>query len=48
MWNGPELYESSDLSGREKLAVALMLQRASGNRFPDSEDGACWAARPRA
>ncbi len=37
MWNGPELYDSSDLSGREKLVVALMLQRASGNRFPDSE-----------
>jgi hypothetical protein len=47
MWNGPELYESSDLSGREKLAVALMLQRASGNRFPDSEDALLGSAAAR-
>jgi hypothetical protein len=39
MWNGPELYDAVDLSAREKLAIALMLQRSSGNRFPDSEDG---------
>jgi hypothetical protein len=39
MWSGPELYESTDLSPREKLAVALMLQRTSGNRFPDTEEG---------
>jgi hypothetical protein len=39
MWNGPELYDATDLSEREKLAVALMLQRASGNRYPDTEDG---------
>jgi hypothetical protein len=38
MWNGPELYDSIDLSPREKVVVALMLQRASGNRFPDNED----------
>jgi hypothetical protein len=39
MWNGPELYDATDLSEREKLSVALMLQRASGNRYPDTEDG---------
>jgi hypothetical protein len=39
MWNGPELYDAADLSEREKLAVALMLQRTSGNRYPDTEDG---------
>jgi hypothetical protein len=39
MWSGPELYDSQDLSVREKLAVTLMLQRSSGNRFPDTEDG---------
>jgi len=38
MWNGPELYDSIDLSASEKVVVALMLQRASGNRFPDNED----------
>ncbi len=39
MWNGPELYDTVDLSAREKLAITLMLQRSSGNRFPDTEDG---------
>jgi hypothetical protein len=39
MWSGPELYDARDLSAREKLAVALMLQRSSGNRFPDTEEG---------
>jgi hypothetical protein len=39
MWNGPELYDATDLSIREKLTVALMLQRASGNRYPDTDDG---------
>jgi hypothetical protein len=39
MWNGPELYDATDLSVREKLTVALMLQRASGNRYPDTDDG---------
>jgi len=39
MWNGPELYDAPDLSAREALAISLMLQRASGNRFPDSEEG---------
>jgi hypothetical protein len=37
MWNGPELYDVPDLSSRELLAISLMLQRSSGNRFPDSE-----------
>jgi hypothetical protein len=39
MWSGPELYDARDLSGREKLAVTLMLQRSSGNRYPDTESG---------
>lgn len=39
MWSGPELYDSRDLSTPEKLAVALMLQRSSGNRYPDTEEG---------
>ncbi len=39
MWSGPELYESVDFTAREKLTIVLMLQRASGNRFPDREDG---------
>jgi hypothetical protein len=40
MWSGPELYDAKDLSEREKLAVTLMLQRSSGNRFPDTEESA--------
>ena len=39
MWSGPELYDAKDLSSREKLAVSLMLQRSSGNRYPDTEEG---------
>jgi hypothetical protein len=39
MWAGPELYQVSELSPRERLAVALMLQRAPGNRFPDDDAG---------
>jgi hypothetical protein len=38
MFNGPELYDTTDLSEREKLSVTLMLQRGSGNRYPDTED----------
>lgn len=49
MWAGPELYETSDFSPREKLAIDLMLQRLPGNRFPDSDEsvmsGAASAAR---
>jgi hypothetical protein len=37
MWNGPELYDATDFSPREKLAIDLMLQRLPGNRFPDSD-----------
>lgn len=37
MWNGPELYNATDFSPRERLAVGLMLQRRPGNRFPDSD-----------
>jgi hypothetical protein len=39
MFNGPEIYDLSDFSPRERLAVDLMLQRSPGNRFPDSDDG---------
>lgn len=35
MWNGPEIYGQFDYSPRERLAMALMLQRAPGNRYPD-------------
>ncbi len=45
MWSGPELYDTIDLSTREKLAVALMLQRSSGNRYPDTEEGVDAARR---
>ncbi|HXB54531.1 MAG TPA: hypothetical protein VN461_07085 [Vicinamibacteria bacterium] len=38
MFNGPEIYDLSDFSPRERLAVDLMLQRSPGNRFPDSDD----------
>jgi hypothetical protein len=39
MWSGPELYSSTDFSAPEKLAIALMLQRTPGNRFPDHDPG---------
>jgi len=35
MWNGPEIYGQFDYSPRERLAMALMLQRSPGNRYPD-------------
>ncbi|PYQ21260.1 MAG: hypothetical protein DMF79_08580 [Acidobacteria bacterium] len=35
MWNGPEIYNQFDYSPRERLAMALMLQRSPGNRYPD-------------
>jgi hypothetical protein len=35
MWNGPEIYSQFDYSPRERLAMALMLQRSPGNRYPD-------------
>ena len=39
MWTGPEIYSLVDYSSREHLAIALMLQRAPGNRFPDDGRG---------
>jgi hypothetical protein len=39
MWNGPEMYNTTDFSPRERLAIGLMLQRSSGNRYPDSDYG---------
>jgi hypothetical protein len=45
MWNGPEIYDLSDFSPRERLAVGLMLQRSPGNRFPDSDDGIASSSR---
>ena len=35
MWNGPEIYGQFDYSPRERLTMALMLQRTPGNRYPD-------------
>lgn len=40
MWNGPEIYNQFDYSARERLAMALMLQRTPGNRYPDDGRGA--------
>jgi len=48
MWNGPELYETTDFSPRERLAIDLMLQRLPGNRFPDSEETVVYTAAARA
>ena len=37
MWTGPEIYLRDDYSPRERLAIALMLQRFPGNRLPDDD-----------
>lgn len=37
MWPGPEIYLRHDFSARERLTVALMLQRSPGNRLPDDD-----------
>ena len=40
MWTGPEIYSRADYSARERLTIALMLQRDPGNRYPDDGRGA--------